>query len=72
MVLAILQFDVLVHDATTLKDKRRVVVSLKDRLHREHRAAVAEVGFQEMLNASRLALVLLGTDAWEWRCRMSI
>lgn len=63
MVLAILQFDVLVHDATSLKDKRRVVVSLKDRLHREHRAAIGEVGFQESLNASRLALVLVGTDA---------
>ncbi len=43
MVIGILQIELLVHDAANLKDKRRVLMSLKDRLFREHRVAVAEV-----------------------------
>ena len=44
MVVGILQFELLVPGATSLKDKRRVVKSVKDRLHREHLVSVAEVG----------------------------
>jgi len=60
MVIGILQFDVLIDGARSLKDKRRVVVSLKDRLHREHRCAVAEVG--DRLNHARLGLAVVGRD----------
>ncbi|MFO0832154.1 MAG: DUF503 domain-containing protein [Phycisphaerales bacterium] len=63
MVLAVLQFDLHVHDARSLKDKRRVVSSLKARLHREHLAAVAEVAHQDTLNLARMALVIIGSDA---------
>lgn len=54
MVIGILQFEVLVHDSRSLKDKRRVVKSIKDRLHREHMVSVAEVG---ALDHQRLALM---------------
>jgi uncharacterized protein len=63
MLVAILQFDLLVHDAQSLKDKRRVVSSIKARLHQDHLAAVAEVGHQEMLNIARMGLALVGSDA---------
>jgi uncharacterized protein YlxP (DUF503 family) len=43
MVVGILQFEITIHHAMSLKDKRRVVKSLKDRLHREHQVSVAEV-----------------------------
>jgi len=43
MVIGVLQVELLIGDAQSLKDKRRVVQSLKDRLHREHMVAVAEV-----------------------------
>ena len=43
MVIGILQVELYIGDAVSLKDKRRVVSSLKDRLHREHLVAVAEV-----------------------------
>jgi len=62
VLLGILHFDLLVHDATSLKDKRRVIASVKDRLHREHMAAVAEVGHQEMLNVARMGLAVVGSD----------
>lgn len=63
MLLAVLQFDLLIHDAQSLKDKRRVVASLKARLHQDHLAAVAEVAHQDTLNLARMVLVLVGSDA---------
>ncbi len=62
MVVGILQFELLVHDARSLKDKRRVVRSVKDRLHREHQAAVAEVARADALNVAVLALAVIGSE----------
>ncbi|MBX3383779.1 MAG: DUF503 domain-containing protein [Phycisphaeraceae bacterium] len=62
MVIGILQFELFIHDAESLKDKRRVVSSLKDRLHREHQVSVAEVGLQESHSVARLGLALVGSD----------
>jgi uncharacterized protein len=62
MVIAILQFELLIPGAASLKDKRRVVASLKDRLHREHQVSVAEVGLLDRPGAARLALALVATD----------
>lgn len=62
MVLGILQFDLVIPGAESLKDKRRVVRSLKDRLHREHMVSIAEVGLQDTLNVARLGLALVGTQ----------
>jgi hypothetical protein len=44
MHIGILQSEILVRASTSLKDKRRVVRSLKDRLHRHHQVSAAEVG----------------------------
>lgn len=44
MIIGVLQVEIAIDGATSLKDKRRVVSSLKDRLHREHQVSVAEVG----------------------------
>lgn len=62
MVIGILQFDLLIHDASSLKDKRRVVSSLKDRLHREHMVSLAEVGDSDLLNLARIALAVVARD----------
>ncbi len=43
MFVGLLQFEMIVHGSTSLKDKRRVVRSVKDRLHREHLVSVAEI-----------------------------
>ena len=62
MVIGILQFELLIHDPESLKDKRRVVRSVKDRLHREHMVSVAEVAAQDSLNVAVLGLALVGSD----------
>jgi uncharacterized protein YlxP (DUF503 family) len=62
MVIGILQFELLIHDAESLKDKRRVVNSVKDRLHREHMVAVAEVAAQDALGVAVLGLACVAPD----------
>ncbi len=62
MVIGILQFELLIRGAESLKDKRRVVSSVKDRLHREHLVSIAEVGLQDHMSVARLALALVGSD----------
>lgn len=54
MHVGILQFELIVPGSASLKDKRRVVKSLKDRLHRAHLVSVAEVG---ALDHHRIALM---------------
>lgn len=62
MVVAVLQFEVLVRGSESLKDKRRVVKAIKDRLHREHQVSVAEVGAHDALTRSMMGLALVATD----------
>ena len=44
MVIGVLQVELSIGGARLLKDKRKVVAGLKDRLHRHHQVSVAEVG----------------------------
>jgi uncharacterized protein YlxP (DUF503 family) len=62
MVIGILQFDLFIHDARSIKDKRRVLNSLKDRLHRQHLCSVAEVGNPDLLNHARIGIALVSRD----------
>lgn len=62
MVIGTLQFELLIHDVQSIKDKRRVVKSLKDRLHREHMVSVAEVGDADDPRRAVMCLALVGKD----------
>lgn len=62
MHIGILQFELLIHDASSLKDKRRVVKSVKDRLHREHQVSVAEVGALDIWNVAVMGLAAVSRD----------
>ncbi|MEM7628579.1 MAG: DUF503 domain-containing protein [Planctomycetota bacterium] len=59
MVVAILQAELAIPGAASLKDKRRVVKSLKDRLHREHQVSVAEVAAQDIHNVAVLGVAMV-------------
>ncbi|RMH23947.1 MAG: DUF503 domain-containing protein [Planctomycetota bacterium] len=58
MVIGVLQFELRIADADSLKAKRRVVRSLKDRLHRAHQVSVAEVGLHEIAERALLGVAL--------------
>ena len=63
MVIALLQFEILIPHSQSLKDKRRVVKSLKDRLHREHLVSIAEVGALDHHKAALLGLACVSASA---------
>lgn len=62
MVIGVLQVELLISEAASLKDKRRVVASLKDRLHREHNVAVAEVDRQEAHQVAVLGIAAVSNS----------
>ncbi len=61
MVIGILQVELRIEGADSLKDKRRVVASLKDRLHREHQVSVAEVDTQDIHRTATLGMAIVST-----------
>ena len=62
MVIGILQVKLSIDWAMSLKDKRSVVSSIKDKLHREHMVSVAEVDMQDDARSAMLGIVWAGTD----------
>jgi uncharacterized protein len=62
MVIGLLQVELTIDAADSLKDKRRVVSSLKDRLHREHQVSVAEVGTQDVHRTATLGMAVVSTE----------
>ena len=54
----------------SLKDRRRVVSSLRDRVCARHHAAFAEVGHLEAHDAAVVAVSLVGNDARLVRSRL--
>lgn len=66
MVIGVLQAELRIDWAESLKDKRRVVRSLRDRLHREHLVSFAEVAAHNVLNSAVVAVAVVsehGTNA---------
>jgi len=62
MVLGLLKFELHIRGSESLKDKRRVVNSVKDRLHREHQVSVAEVARQDNLSIASMGLACIAGD----------
>lgn len=58
MVIGVLQVELTIDGAGSLKDKRRVVNSLKDRLHRQQQVSVAEVAALENPGRAVLGITL--------------
>jgi uncharacterized protein YlxP (DUF503 family) len=59
MFVGILQFELRIDGALSLKDKRRVVKSVKDRLHRDHLVSVAETDAINHLRTAMLSVAMV-------------
>jgi uncharacterized protein YlxP (DUF503 family) len=57
-----MQVELMVYDAMTLKDKRRVVKSIKDRISHEFNVSIAEVDALEMHRKAVLGISMVGND----------
>jgi uncharacterized protein YlxP (DUF503 family) len=60
MVVGIVQIELIVHDAMTLKDKRRVIRSIKDRIANEFSVSIAEVDAHDLHRKAVLGIALVG------------
>ena len=63
MHVGVLQVEISIPDAMSLKDKRQVVKSLKDRIAHGHNVSIAEVGALDEHRRSILAVAMVSNDA---------
>jgi uncharacterized protein YlxP (DUF503 family) len=54
MVVSMIQLIIEIPEASSIKDKRRVVKSLRDRLHHRFKLSAAEVDLQDSLRFSQI------------------
>lgn len=62
MPIGLLTLEIHISDARSLKDKRQVVRSLKDRLRAHYNVAVAELDHQELWQRARVGVVGISSD----------
>ena len=62
MTIGVLQLEIEIPDAMSLKDKRRVVKSLKDRIAHAHNVSIAEVGALDEHRRSIIAIAMVSND----------
>ncbi|MBI2438238.1 MAG: DUF503 domain-containing protein [Lentisphaerae bacterium] len=62
MVIGLLEARISIPEARSLKDKRRVVRSLKDRILNRMNVSVAEVGEQDLWQVAELAFVTVAAE----------
>jgi uncharacterized protein len=60
--IGVLTLELRIEDAHSLKEKRHVVQSLKDRLRHKFNVAVAEIGNQDVWQAATVAAVTVSGD----------
>ena len=63
MIVGVLRLQVSVFDAMTLKDKRRVIKSLKDRMANKYNISVAEVDYNDSIRTSVLGVAMVANDS---------
>jgi len=62
MVIGVLQFELLIPGAESLKDKRSVVRSVRDKLSREMRISIAEVAGHDNPSLAMMGAAIVATD----------
>ncbi|REJ83368.1 MAG: DUF503 domain-containing protein [Acidobacteria bacterium] len=60
---ALVLFELHLPETRGLKEKRRIVKSLIERLHSRHRVSVAEVGLHDLHQRSEIGLALVASSA---------
>ncbi len=65
MIVGALQVRLLVRESRSLKDKRQVVKSIKDRLRNAFNVSVAEIDHQDHRQLAVLGIAMVGHDSRE-------
>jgi uncharacterized protein YlxP (DUF503 family) len=70
MYVGILQVELELPEPTTLKDKRNILRSIKDRLRRKFEVAVAEVGPLQIKREATLGIAVVSNEPKHARARI--
>ncbi|MBW3535343.1 MAG: DUF503 domain-containing protein [Gemmatimonadetes bacterium] len=62
MIVGVVSWQLSLPGCMSLKDKRRVVKSLKDRIHHHFKVSVAETGQQDVWTRSEITVAVVATD----------
>jgi len=62
MIVGILTIELIIYSSTSLKEKRFVVKSIKDKLKNKFNVAVAEVDFLDKWQRSEIGIVTIGNE----------
>ncbi len=62
MYVGILVIEILIYSSTSLKEKRLVLKSMKDRLKKKFNVAVAEIGFQDKWQRAQLGIATISNQ----------
>ncbi len=62
MVLGTLSIKVVMRSSRSLKDKRRIIKSVKDRIRNKFNVPISETGSQDNLKCSEISVAMVGTD----------
>jgi uncharacterized protein len=62
MTIGVLQLELSIADAMSLKDKRRVILSLKDRIAHAHNVSIAEVGALDEHRRSIIGMAMVANE----------
>jgi hypothetical protein len=65
MIVGIASFELHLPSSRSLKDKRRVVKSLVDRIHQRYRVSVAETDFHDLLQRAEISLAVVTNSEGE-------
>ena len=68
MTVGLLLLDCYISESQSLKDKRRILSSLSERLRRQFNIAIAEVEYRDQWQRAQLAIVFVNTN---WRMLQS-
>lgn len=58
MAFVTVEINMRLFDSFSLKDKRSIIKSILKKMHNRYNASLAEVGFQDMINQSQLAVAV--------------
>jgi uncharacterized protein YlxP (DUF503 family) len=62
MIVGVLTFEIFIPSSESLKEKRFVLKSLKDRLKNKFNVSVAEIGFHDKWQRAEVGVAMIGND----------
>lgn len=62
MIVGTLSIKVVMRSSRSLKDKRRIIKSLKDKIRNKFNVSVSETGLQDNHRCSEISIAMVGTD----------